>query len=51
MEPIPVSQDDLQNAYRHAKGNFLYLHRIMVRLGLVGEKERIQIYELTKKDK
>lgn len=50
-EPTPISPQELQEAYRHAKGNFLFLHRLMVRLGLVGDKERIQIYDLTKKPK
>ena len=44
-----VTLKELQDLYRNAKGHFLYLHRIMIRLGLVGDKERIQIYDLTKK--
>lgn len=42
--------DELKNLYRNVKGQFLFLHRIMVRHGLVGDKERIQIYDLTKKE-
>lgn len=44
-----LTLDELKNLYRNVKGQFLFLHRIMIRNGLVGEKERIQIFDLTKK--
>lgn len=44
-----ITLEELKLLYRNARGNFLTLHRIMCRLGLVNDKERIQIYDLTKK--
>lgn len=46
-----LTADEIKNLYRNVKGQFLFLHRIMVRQGLVGEKERIMIYDLTNKQK
>ncbi|MDH5252429.1 MAG: hypothetical protein OEW25_03805 [Nitrospira sp.] len=46
-----LTEDELKNLYRNVKGQFLFLHRIMVRHGLVGDKERIVVYDLTNKPK
>jgi len=46
-----LTDDELKNLYRNVKGQFLFLHRIMVRHGLVGDKERIVVYDLTNKPK
>jgi len=43
-----IDTKELETLYRTAKGQFLALHRIMIRLGLVNTKERIDIYDLTK---
>ena len=48
---VPLTLEEIKSMYRNAKGQFLFLHRIMIRHGLVGEKERIQIYDLTSKPK
>lgn len=48
---VPLTLEEIKSMYRNVKGQFLFLHRIMVRHGLVGEKERIQIYDLTSKPK
>jgi hypothetical protein len=44
----PPSESELSGAYRSAKSTFLQLHRIMIRLGLVSDRERIEIYDLTR---
>jgi hypothetical protein len=46
-----VSHEEILSLYRAAKGTFLQLHRIAIRYGLVSDKERIDIYELTRKPK
>jgi hypothetical protein len=46
-----LTADELKNLYRNVKGQFLFLHRIMIRHGLVGEQERIIMYDLTSKPK
>lgn len=48
---VPLTLEEIKSMYRNVKGQFLFLHRIMIRHGLVGEKERIQIYDLTSKPK
>lgn len=48
LEPH-LTLEELKLLYRNARGNFLTLHRIMCRLGIVSDQERIQIYDLTKK--
>ena len=42
-----VTPTELVNIYRTAKSTFLQLHRLMIRHGLIGDKERIIIYDLT----
>lgn len=44
-----LTVQEMKDLYRNVKGQFLFLHRIMVRQGLVSDKERIQIYDLTNK--
>lgn len=46
-----LTVDELKSLYRNMKGQFLFLHRIMVRHGLVNERERIIVYDLTSKPK
>lgn len=46
-----LTLDEIKSLYRNVKGQFLFLHRIMVRHGLVSDKERIMIYDLTNKPK
>ena len=35
-------------AYRASKSTFLQLHRMMIRLGHVSDRERIAIFDLTR---
>lgn len=44
----PPSEEELIGAYRAAKSTFLQLHRIMIRLGVVSDRERIAIFDLTR---
>ena len=48
---VPLTLEEIQSMYRNVKGQFLFLHRIMIRHGLVSDRERIQIYDLTHKPK
>lgn len=48
LAKTPPSEVELIGAYRAAKSTFLQLHRIMIRLGVVSDRERIAIYELTR---
>ena len=49
MDEPRLTLDEIKSLYRNVKGQFLFLHRIMIRHGLVSEQERIVIYDLTKK--
>jgi len=51
MDEPRVSVEELTSLYRTAKSTFLQLHRVAIRYGLVSDKERIEIYELTRKPK
>lgn len=42
-----LTEAEVQELYRKVRGTFLQFHRTMVRLGLVSDKERIQIFDLT----
>ena len=46
---LRLKLEEIKSLYRIAKGQFLFLHRIMVRHGLVSDKERMMIYDLTNK--
>jgi hypothetical protein len=48
---VDITVEEIKNLYRNVKGQFLFLHRIMIRHGLVSERERIMIYDLTNKPK
>ncbi len=48
---VPLTVEEIKSMYRNVKGQFLFLHRIMIRHGLVSERERIMIYDLTSKPK
>ena len=51
MDEPRISLEELTSLYRASRSTFLQLHRIAIRYGIVSDKERIEIYELTRKPK